>query len=353
VSATGELSAAVIWGCPGGHRRRRLAPIGGLGSAGFPSLTYDRCNGIDWGFSLQVEAKVPPHRVQVDPFPHWIVGMGAPLPAPYQSGIPGRLTLQDYPRFTPEELCSPNGPGGSDGCWSKSVDIPDPVRPEEERVPGDVKDYRLGLRWRRLDLTEGPSLGRVPPICWDFDERDFNVGQDYSYGRVSGGECGLTAVSHIYETSSWGLRENGPNFLPDESGCSKVPAVWDVPSYQVKVPTYWGVQWKAEWDQWAQVGEECNPVWEKDPATGQGEWKEDCDPIYDWAHHESAWSPIDLRNHGGKDWFFTSWTVITTGRGRWCNYEYSDPKPDVTVRVPVLEVQSVLVDPCSIEGGCQ
>ena len=51
------------------------------------------CDATQWGYYIWVEARVPPHRVQVIPFPRWLVAMGAPLPAPYESGEPGRLIL--------------------------------------------------------------------------------------------------------------------------------------------------------------------------------------------------------------------------------------------------------------------
>jgi hypothetical protein len=44
--------------------------------------------------------------------------------------------------------------------------------------------------------------------------------------------------------------------------------------------------------------------------------------------------------------------MITTGAGPWCAFEYADPTPGDTVRVPVIEVQSVLRDPCVIDDSC-
>ncbi|MBN1177681.1 MAG: hypothetical protein JXD18_00595, partial [Anaerolineae bacterium] len=38
--------------------------------------------------------------------------------------------------------------------------------------------------------------------------------------------------------------------------------------------------------------------------------------------------------------------------GPWCAFEYADPNPGSTVRVPVIEVQSVLRDPCEVYGTC-
>jgi len=48
----------------------------------------------------------------------------------------------------------------------------------------------------------------------------------------------------------------------------------------------------------------------------------------------------------------TSRAVITAGAGPWCAFEYADPNPGDTVRVPVIEVQSVPRDPCVIDDSC-
>jgi hypothetical protein len=347
-------------------------------------IDINHCNddpgrGYDWGYDLWVTARVPPHRVQVDPFPRWIVAMGAPLPEKYDSGTPGTLTLQDYPAFTPPGLCAPNGPGFSEGCWSDTVDIPEPPDnpgPDWEPDPGDMRNYRIGLRWRRIDMTDGPVAGPIPPICFTFDEREWNMGADYGYGPIPVIECG-TSVTHIYETSSWCKPHNGPRFIPPEEACppgvdhccEQVPSgdgEWDMPAYQVRVPTYWSAQWKVEWEVYEQVrsdGEcqchggpganECQGqagMCTGAPSTEHWVWVED--PVYDWVSHETDWNLMDLRDYGSGTWYYTSWAVITTGEGPWCAFEYADPNPGSTVRVPVIEIQSVLRDPCMVDGTC-
>lgn len=339
------------------------------------------CEEEQWGYYIWVEARVPPHRVQVDPFPRWLVGMGAPLPPPYESGEPGRLTLMDYPAFTPPGLCAPNGPGFSEGCWSDPAAFPE-RGPDEEPQPGDIRDYRLGLRWRRVraDQPDPNDLGPVPPVCWDFDEREWNIGADYGYGPIPAMECGSTIVSHIYETSSWGKPHNGPRFVPPEEACppgadhccEQVPSgdgEWDMPAYQVWVYTTWAAEYATKWEAWEQVGtdwSECgwsgvdptgSPSWQfcGDPPPGicvgvhgdpptewWGRWGE---PRYEWVEHFEGWNPIDLQAFGSGSWYYTSWAVVTTGEGPWCAFEYADPNPGDTVRVAVVEGQSVLREP--------
>jgi hypothetical protein len=370
------LSAAYCEGSPpeeSGQPEPPCVPSYGGGGIG--------CENADqWGYHIWVSARVPPHRVQVDPFPRWLVAMGAPLPAPFESGHAGRLTLQDYPAYTPPGLCAPHGPGFSAGCWSNTLDFPE-RDPEDDPQPGDVRDYHVGLRWRRVDVTDGPALGPVSPICWDFDEREWNVGADYGYGRIRAMECGATSVQHVYETSSWGKPHNGPRFVPKEEACgsweqdtgccAQVRAEWDMPAYQVRVNTNWSAEWAVEWEAWEQVGldwgdEEACFCRAEGPPTGtphQGCPGEACGgcagwcgrigrPTYDWVRHFDGWHTFDLRRYGSATWYYTSWAVITTGAAPWCAYEYGDPNPGDTVRVPVVEIQSVLQDPCVIDGSC-
>jgi hypothetical protein len=122
------------------------------GWAWTPEVSLDPCEGWEWTWDLRVRAIVPPHLVQVDPFPRWLVGMGAPLPAPYESGEPGTVTLQDYPSLTNFlGACQPNA--DSEGCWSQKNNKPDPIRTdpetgEEAPLPGDIKDFRHARRCR-------------------------------------------------------------------------------------------------------------------------------------------------------------------------------------------------------------
>jgi hypothetical protein len=366
--------------------------------------SFDRCDDMKWAYDLWVRAFIPPHIVQVRPFPRWFVGMGASLPHPYESGEPGTLTLQDYPALTNAEgACAPRW--DSDGCWSKKIDIPDPER--EDPLPGDRRDMRIGLRWRRIDIMPGPEDPTgAPAICWDWDEREWNIGENYGYGRIPAISCGKS-VSHIYETASWGKPKNGPNFIPAEDVCAswtstckrdslpsseerrchcceQIPMSWDDwglaaaagyeyesgggvgawqnPAYQVKVPTYWAVEWAFEMDVYEVVSEDCEcqhwPGWGtaacdlNGDGTKDSDTKKVCEKEYDWRHHFNGWNLIDLRNYGEGTWYRTSYSVRTTGSYAGCAFEYGDPNPGTSVRVPVIEIQSVIRDPCVLDGTC-
>ncbi len=148
--------------------------------------------------------------------------------------------------------------------------------------------------------------------------------------------------------------------------CEQVPEVWDMPAYQVRVPTYWGAEWKVKWEVWEEVGREGECVCLGEPGEHECEgepglcirgtehehWAWIQEPVYDWVQHSEGWHPFDLRDFGEPTWYYESWAVITTGAGPWCEFEYADPNPGDTVRVPVIEIQSVLRDPCVFYGNC-
>jgi hypothetical protein len=394
--------------------------VPGWATVGTPlgERTFDRCEGAEWAMNLWVEAYIPPHIVQIDPFPRWLVGMGAPLPEPYQSGEPGTLTLQDYPVYSTGGYCSPTfNINGYTGCWSEEANNPSPPRTGAGGEPapqeGDVIAYRLGVRWRRIDVAPGSEdPTRAPAICWDWDEREWNIGKDYGYGPISGMSCGKS-VSHIYETSSWGKPKNGPNFIPAQDACSTwspvcqgdspassiergchcceqiptsmahwygLPAEymfdpdlgpWQNPAYQVRVPTYWAAEWALQWKQWERVpgcmedtctcqscpeGETCSGKCDcraGRPAgycSGEREYC-DCEDKYEWVDHFDGWHVIDVSAYRPGPWYETSYSVYSGGEYPGCAFEYG-AGTGTAVPVPVIEVQSVIRDACVLDGTC-
>jgi len=96
--------------------------------------------------------------------------------------------------------------------------------------------------------------------------------------------------------------------------------------------------------------------WANCDGTGDGQVDPDyyriAERAYDWKYYSVDWYPIDLRDYGNAQWFYESWATVTTGAGEWCAWEYADPNPGDTVRISVIEVQSVIVDPCRLDGSC-
>ena len=141
-----------------------------------------------------------------------------------------------------------------------------------------------------------------------------------------------------------------------------------LPTFQVRVYTTWAVEWAVKWEQvgeeWPEEGCFCRPEGEPigvphrscpdpdDPGCGGcTDWcGQVAEPKYDWVKHEEGWYPIDLRPFGNGTWYYTSWQVCSGGAGPWCAFEYGNCGR--AVPMPVIEAQSVLRDPCVLNGTC-
>jgi hypothetical protein len=106
---------------------------------------------------------------------------------------------------------------------------------------GTRVNYQLGAAWRRWDPSKGAICGFTPPfeVGWSIPDRDFNGGTQQKFGHYA---------AYTFETTSWGLTENGPTWNPDcqEHECTNcdVRVVgWDMPAYQVVVSTWWYPQY--------------------------------------------------------------------------------------------------------------
>jgi hypothetical protein len=145
---------------------------------------------------------------------------------------------------------------------------------------------------------------------WLWDERSWgNPKQSSSAGPI---------IAHTYETSSaddekgYGY-ERKPHNGPDNR-----------PSYQVRVTTYWVVDWYMRWKE-----RRCRADPDENPnnvCKGQSEM------IEYWIDRQIGPHGLDLRSPGiGNDHYWTSSNSILTPDGR---------KMDV-LPVPVIEVQGV------------
>jgi len=303
-----------------------------------------------WSYYIYAEAGIPPHRVKRSPFPR------------------GLVTLENEFDLLAEPWISESGGPhfGGDGFYSDKINVPDPIREEPE--PGDIKEYELGVRWRRVGDFH-PQFGYVPPHCFNFDERAWNVARgDAAAACALPDVDGHVRVSHAYETSSWDKPgdDNGPSWDNPANGPrvdlenQVVPEVWDLVSYQVKVATYWVVEWRDRWYAWDTTGEiewdECG-CWGTGEPTNEpyrrtcqappgicinpGEWYGQVgEEAYDWVLHDSGWYALDLRAYGYANWYDTSYSTISGGE-----FAGQDWWSDVmdAVPVPVIEVQSTLV----------
>ena len=276
-------------------------------------------------YDIEVQAQVPPHLVVRRPWPRGLVT------------VDNGLTLLPDPRFSL--------PNGADGEWSERG-LPRDLSRDGTHA-GQIANYQMGLRWRRLTPPEAPAPH------WTFDERAWNVGQDRGRGVIRNDAWG-TSVSHAYEASSADVTDTGRYGDPGDKPRNG-PArggEWNLPAYQVRVTIHWAIEWAQQWDQWERTGSErrcCHT-----PAGGSEHdachdderyagcanhwegWSVETYDVYGWVHHSDGWYVIDLRNYGEPSWTFASQAVRSSGDGvRW------GPVLDV-VPVPVIEVQSVL-----------
>jgi hypothetical protein len=177
-------------------------------------------------------------------------------------------------------------------------------------------------------------------------------------------------VAHTYETSSYGKPENGVSFDHSAEGCNKVGTA-TLPAYQVTVPTYWIAEWADEWEQyhtWTEWGN-CGcagsePSGVPHTTSGcsappgicvqPGEWYGKVgEEKGEWRHHYVGWYPIDLREFGEAHWYYTSYQVTPTGQGGdWCPGHTYVEGTGTAVPIPVIEAQSIIVDPCRLYGTC-
>ena len=70
-------------------------------------------------------------------------------------------------------------------------------------------------------------------------------------------------------------------------------------------------------------------------------------------HNFVGWYPIDLRHYGEATWYAPSYRVVTEGvAGDWCPNHLYRGGPGGAVPIPVIEAQSIIVDPCRLNGSC-
>lgn len=227
------------------------------------------------GWDRRVSAKIPPVPVSYAPFPRGIV---------YD---PMQFTLP--PLITQSWQCSDPLDGWDPLAWAPS---------------DGYRQLVFCLRWRQIKHPE-PSIDPAPGWAeWYWDERAWgNPKSDLSQTREA---------AHMYVTSSAEKPTNGMNSLP---------------SYQVRVRTFWVVEWKENWERRI---EECvftgNP---SDVCKGQPSSRVDVS----WVAEGRA-GTVDLRYYGSPH-FWTDSTLIQTPWGEKKN----------VLPVPVIEVQGVIKKP--------
>lgn len=242
---------------------------------------------------------------------NWITRARATIP-------PVQTLYSPYPRGLNRDPMAFIATGLATQDWqcSRAIDGWDPLTWSENE---DFADFHFCLRWRQVappapQESRNSDYGGYDPAPawadWDWDERAWgNPKQSSSAGPI---------INHTYETSSadddkgYGYERkprNGPG---------------NRPSYQVRVTTYWIVEWNMRWKV-----RHCRPDPDENPInTCKGQSK----MIEFWIGHEDGPHGLDLRHPDiGNAHYWTSSNSILTPDGR---------KMDV-LPVPVIEVQGI------------
>ncbi len=242
---------------------------------------------------------------------NWIARVRATIP-------PTLVNYTPYPRGLNRDPITFLASGLVTQDWQCSRTI-DGWDPETWSANDDFRSFQFCLRWRQV-APPGPEESRNSPYGgydpapawadWDWDERPWgNPKKSSSVGPL---------ITHTYETSSaddekgYGYQRK-PHNGPDNR-----------PSYQVKVTTYWMVEWYMKWQ--TRV---CRKDPNEDPNnTCKGQPK----MIEAWVWHDDGPNGLDLRMPGiGNGHYWTSSGSILVPDGRQMN----------VLPVPVIEVQGV------------
>lgn len=242
---------------------------------------------------------------------NWIASVRATIP-------PVQTIYTPYPRGLNRDPITFMATGLTTQDWQCSRAI-DGWDPQTWSANDDYADFHFCLRWRQVappdpEESRDSGYGGYDPAPawadWLWDERSWgNPKQSSSAGPI---------IAHTYETSSaddekgYGY-ERKPHNGPDNR-----------PSYQVRVTTYWVVDWYMRWKE-----RRCKPDPDENP---NNQCKGQSKMLEYWVAHEDGPHGLDLRMPDiGNAHYWTSSNSILTPDGR---------KMDV-LPVPVIEVQGI------------
>jgi hypothetical protein len=207
----------------------------------------------------------------------------------------------------------------------------------QEWCSPSIRNFTLQVAWQ--------ARPDIPPV-WEFDDRDWS-----DEPATAGG----TAVTHTFQTSSWGLAENGPS----------LEGYLELPSYQVTLYTAWQPVVQRWWEEKRDVFEyacsgdptdysrysfdeedQCCLAW-LDRRAGLNVSIPDMCYVETWVRVTGGMVPVDLRLYG---YPYDYWMSPMAG-------DVSVPPVGVpmvpyderlcNIPVPVIEVQALLLSPGS------
>lgn len=304
------------------------------------SINCNQGGGHDWAYYIAAQVSCPVNEVLREPYPRTLVT------------LPTRFTL--LPNSDYAENWSSRG-DMADPYYYEVAHVADPVKGIEIGDPvhdGEFRNIRIGVRAQRKPAFSTWIGQSVPDSLFEFQDRGWNGGHR-QYPTSQRG----SVVAFEYETSSWGLPIGGRAF--DFTQQKPAAADYSLPAYTAQTTTYCGFEWDITWEYSAgeeHSFEQCRwyglPTPSNTRSCGAGNgWAQAVGTIYKWHTYELGWTPVDARLSGYPN-TYVAMTGVKSG-GKFKNVIYWDDGGPGGIRVPVVEVQSVLREPCVYDGSCQ
>ncbi len=313
---------------------------------------------LHWGpFALTTNATCPNNMVLRDPYPRALVNVRTNF----------ELLLDEQYKYGPSKA----------GNWSPEVspeNIEDENLKDKDGAPkfeGMRRNVRIGLRAKRLEAGEMWFGYQAITPTWTFNS---GLNGERAWNNSKGGDLvqkNVTAT-FTYETSSYGLATGGREF---DSGTKKILNTYNLSAYQVQLETACGFEWSMSWELSVKdrivKTDEAAPCWLPDEAhkappiaasegcppgqVADGKWK------YKWESRISSdcgdgieaiegWCGQDMKKYGLLDKPFAIRKITTEG-GIFKGDKYWSPA-GAGIRVPVVEVQTVMREQCVAENSC-
>ncbi len=311
------------------------------------------------GFFIQAQVVIPPAQARVNPWPRSLNG----LRTLFVATAPTRVEQFSDSRAIPCDGIDYNTEYTSDTfTCSNGTQV----------TEGGRVNWRIGVAWQRWTRGAGAVFGQAPgdEFTWVIPDRAWNGGEKvYTSGPNE-------PLQYTFETSSWGLPQNGPLWNPEcqERDCScdeRVQSYTGMEAYQVRLQTWWWPEWTLNFDQYVCARQEwsdcfCRPEGEpvgiphqscgNKPPSCTGWWGqvETCQ-AWKWENKTDAtvlgfgcdapgavggWCKYDLRRLGLQP--LVGWNGVQTAGanpdGSLCGsyHDYGGIVP-----VPVIEIQPV------------
>jgi len=313
-----------------------------------PGGIVQTCDRWDWDLTVQV--LIPSAEVLRHPWPRSLVGLPTQI---WYTGGPSRAEAFSAGKAFP---CAVD----HGAAYADLGDVPGCPLPAGQPSEGTRANLQLGVAWERWQ-SGGPAVyGYIPPYAEliTVDDRAWN-----SASAVQG-----TYLSHVFETSSYGLTANGPRWNPEcqdrDCACDERVIGWDAPSYQGGVQTWWYPQWTWKYDElqctrqdWGDCfWRESAPIgvphrgcgsgdhageanWYQLPRCAEYRWRALTGPLFGCpGEQQGAWCVYDLSLLGHNK--LVPWSAAQTAGATESGTQCGSFGPGLPI--PVIELQSIL-----------